>query len=204
MLHCELRWTSRHKKDHPSHLPPNKAINYLAKLVDQAITNEGVSINGVTFWCITEHKQKGFIFWAHPDYQCEGPWYDWVYYQHRKEGVCGATEIPAQFWCFVDLRMPIIVSGPDGDDCDLQNHLDGWVGDNGIYAVCTSMSKKPVPLVVSNATQWSSSKLCWTGKGDKEKEVEHTSSVILECGKRHKQTHAYSNQFLYLPCFGYQ
>ena len=39
MLHHEFRWTSRHKKDHPSHLPPSEAIKYLAELVDQAITD---------------------------------------------------------------------------------------------------------------------------------------------------------------------
>ena len=28
-------------------------------------------------------------------------------------------EIPVQIWCFVDLRSPIMVSGPDGKECDL-------------------------------------------------------------------------------------
>ena len=28
-------------------------------------------------------------------------------------------EIPVQIWCFVDLRTPIIVSGPDGEECNL-------------------------------------------------------------------------------------
>ena len=36
-------------------------------------------------------------------------------------------EIPVQIWCFVDLRSPIMVSGPDGKECDLQNHLEGWL-----------------------------------------------------------------------------
>ena len=77
MLHHELRWTSRHKKDHPLHLPPSKALNYLAKLVlDQAITAKGVSISGVTLHCFMEHNHKGFILLAHPDYQHKIPWYD--------------------------------------------------------------------------------------------------------------------------------
>ena len=66
LLH-EFRWTSRHKKDHPSCSPPNEAINYLAKLVYQAITTEGVSISGATLHCFTEHKHEGFIFHAHPN-----------------------------------------------------------------------------------------------------------------------------------------
>ena len=80
LLH-EFRWTSRHKKDHPLHSPPSEAINYLAKLVYQAITTK------VTLHCFTEHKCKGFIFHAHPDYQHEGPWHDWVYYQYTQMGV---------------------------------------------------------------------------------------------------------------------
>ena len=83
-LLCEFRRTSRHKKDHPSHSPPSEAINYLAKLVYQAITTKGVSISGVSFM---EHKCKGFIFCAHLDYQHEGPWHDWVYYQYTQMGV---------------------------------------------------------------------------------------------------------------------
>ena len=75
--------------------------------------------------------------------------------------------------------------GPDGKECDLWNHLDGWVGDEGVYAVWTSMYMKPVPLVVSNTTWCWFSKWQHAGKGDKEKEDEQTSSVILECGKRH-------------------
>ena len=205
MLHHEFRWTSRHKKDHPLHLPSSEAINYLAELVDEAISTKGVSISGVTLHCFMEHKCKGFIFCAHPDYQHEGPWHDWVYYQYRQMGVRGTMEIPVQIWCLVDLRTPIIVSGPDGEECDLQNHLDGWVGDNGVYAVCTFMCTMPVPLVVSNASCRPFSKWQHTGKGDKEKEDEQTSSVILECGKaKTQQTHAYTNQFLHLPCFGYQ
>ena len=65
--------------------------------------------------------------------------------------------------------------------------MEGWVGDNGVYAVCTSMYVQPVPLVVSNATCHESSKWQHTEKGDKEKEDEQTSSVILECGKRHNK-----------------
>ena len=65
-----------------------------------------------------------------------------------------------------------MVSGPDGKECDLQNHLEGWLGDNGVYAVCTSMYAQSVPLVVSNATRHESSKWQHTGKGDKEKEDE--------------------------------
>ena len=80
-----------------------------------------------------------------------------------------------------------MVSGPDGEECDLRNHLEGWMGDNGVYAVCTSMYVQPVPLVVSNATHCESSKWQHTGKGDKEKEDEQTNSVILECGKRDKE-----------------
>ena len=87
-LLCEFRWTSRHKKDHPSRSPPSEAINYLAELVYQAITNKGVSISaGVTLHCFTEHKCKGFIFCSHPDYRHEGPWHDWVYYQYTQSGV---------------------------------------------------------------------------------------------------------------------
>ena len=96
-----------------------------------------------------------------------------------------------------------MVSGPDGKECDLRNHLEGWMGDDGVYAVCTSMYAQPVPLVVSNATCREISKWQCTGKGDKEKEDEQTSSVILECGKR-QQTHAYPNHFLHMPCYGYQ
>ena len=44
MLNNEFRWTSRHKKDHPSHLPPSKAINYLVELVDQAITTKASKV----------------------------------------------------------------------------------------------------------------------------------------------------------------
>ena len=66
LLH-EFRWTSRHKKDHPSRSPPSEAINYLAELVYQAINTEGVSISGVTLHCFTEHKCKGFIICAHPN-----------------------------------------------------------------------------------------------------------------------------------------
>ena len=61
------------------------------------------------------------------------------------------------------------------------------MGDDGVYAVCTSMYAQPVPLVVSNATHCKSSKWQHTGKGDKEKEDEQTHSVILECGKRDKE-----------------
>ena len=46
------------------------------------------------------------------------------------------------------------------------------MGDDGVYAVCTSMYAQPVPLVVSNATCHESSKWQHTGKGDKEKEDE--------------------------------
>ena len=46
------------------------------------------------------------------------------------------------------------------------------------------MYAQPVPLVVSNATRCEISKWQQTGKGDKEKEDEQTTSVILECGKR--------------------
>ena len=61
-----------------------------------------------------------------------------------------------------------MVSGPDGEECDLRNHLEGWMGDDGVYAVCTSMYVQPVPLVVSNTSSiWQH-----TGKGDKEKEDE--------------------------------
>ena len=63
----ECHWISRHKKDHPSCSPPSEAINYLAELVYQAITTEGVSVSGVTLHCFTEHKRKGFIFRAHPN-----------------------------------------------------------------------------------------------------------------------------------------
>ena len=118
LLH-EFRWTSRHKKDHPLCSPPSKAINYLAELVYQAITTKGVSVSGVTLHSFMEHKCKGFIFCAHPDYWHEGPWHDWVYYQYTQMGVQGKLEIPAQIWCFVDLRSPIMVSGPDGKECDL-------------------------------------------------------------------------------------
>ena len=171
---------------HPPPPPPQvaEAINYLAELVYQAITTKGVSISGVTLHCFMEHKCKGFIFCAHPNYWHEGLWHDRVYYQYTQMGVQGTMEIPAQIWCFVDLRSPIMVSGPDGKECDLQNHLEGWVGDDGVYAVCTSMYAQPVPLVVSNATPRESSKWQCTGKGDKEKEDERTSSVILESGKR--------------------
>ena len=65
-----------------------------------------------------------------------------------------------------------MVSGPDGKECDLQNHLKGWLGDDCVYAVCMSMYAQPVPLVVSNATRCESSKWQLTGKGDKEKEDE--------------------------------
>ena len=44
-----------------------------------------------------------------------------------------------------------------------------------------------MPLVVSNATCHESFKWQHTGKGDKEKEDEQTSSAILECGKRDKE-----------------
>ena len=186
-LLSEFRWTSRHKKDHPSRPPPSEAINYLAKLVYLAITNKGVSVSGVTLHCFMEHKCKGFIFRAHPNYRHEGPWHDWVYYQYTQMGVQGKLEIPAQIWCFVDLRSPIMVSGPDGEECNLRNHLEGWMGDDGVYAVCTSMYAQPVTLVVSNATHCESSKWQHTGKGDKEKEDERTHSVILECGKRDKE-----------------
>ena len=73
-------------------------------------------------------------------------------------GVRGMMEIPVQIWCFVDLRFPIMVSGPDGEECDLRNHLEGWLDDDGVYAVCMSMYTQPVPLVVSNATRHESSK----------------------------------------------
>ena len=66
------------------------------------------------------------------------------------------------------------------------------MGDDGVYAVCTSMYAQPVPLVVSNATRRESSKWQHTGKGVKEKEDEQTSSVILECGKR-------DNELMLLP-----
>ena len=130
-LLCEFRWTSRHKKDHPSHSPPSEA----------------------TLHCFTEHNCKGFIFRAHPDYWNEGPWHDWVYYQYTQMGVQGTMEIPVQIWCFVDLSSPIMVSGPDGKECDLRNHFKGWVGDDGVYAVCTSMYAQPVPLVVGSLMQ---------------------------------------------------
>ena len=116
LLH-EFRWTSKHKKDHPLHPPPSEAINYLAELVYLAITTKGVSISGVIFFM--EHKCKGFIFRAHPDYRHKGPWHDWVYYQYRQKGVQGTMEIPVQIWCFVDLKTPIMVSGPDSKECDL-------------------------------------------------------------------------------------
>ena len=118
-LLCEFRRTSRHKKDHPSRPPPSEAINYLAELVYQAITTKGVSVSGVTLHCFMEHKCKGFLFHARPNYWHEGPWHDWVYYQYTQMGVGGKLEIPAQIWCFVDLRSPIMVSGPDGEECDL-------------------------------------------------------------------------------------
>ena len=57
----EFRWTSRHKKDHPSHPPPSEAINYLAKLVYLAITTKGVSISGVTLHCFTEHRLENVL-----------------------------------------------------------------------------------------------------------------------------------------------
>ena len=43
------------------------------------------------------------------------------------------------------------------------------------------MYAQHVPLVVSNATCHESFKWQHTGKGDKEKEDEQTSSAILEC-----------------------
>ena len=46
------------------------------------------------------------------------------------------------------------------------------MGDDGVYAVCTSMYAQPVPLVVSNATHRESSKWQQTGKGEKEREDE--------------------------------
>ena len=61
------------------------------------------------------------------------------------------------------------------------------MGDDGVYAVCTSMYVQHVPLAVSNATRCESSKWQHTGKGDKEREDEQTHSVILECGKRDKE-----------------
>ena len=125
LLH-EFRWTSRHKKDHPSCPPPIEAINYLAELVYLAITTKGVRVSGVTLHCFTEHKCKGFIFRAHPNYHHEGPWHDWVYFQYTQMGVRGKLEIPAQIWCFLDLRSPIMVSGPDGKEFKIIWRA-GWV-----------------------------------------------------------------------------
>ena len=104
-------------------------------------------------------------------------WYQWLLSRqeppHGAEGpdvICSGCFLPK---CFdkSTYNIPQQVL-QDGKECDLQNHLEGWMGDDGVYTVCTSMYVQPVPLVVSNATCHESSKWQCTGKGDKEKEDE--------------------------------
>ena len=47
----------------------------------------------------TEHRRHGVIFRGHPCYRKKGVWMDWVRIDWGND-----DELPAQIWCFIDLR----------------------------------------------------------------------------------------------------
>ena len=72
----------------------------------------------------TEHRRKGNIFRAHPNYRRRGPWHDWATIDWGFHG-----ESPAEIACFVDLsRVPV----------DFGIAFAGCTVQRGCYAVVES------------------------------------------------------------------
>jgi hypothetical protein len=74
-----------------------------------------------------EHKRKGAIFRAHPNYRQRGYWNDWVLVDWGADG-----KLPCELWCFIDLRDAL----PDG----VRVELAGCIIQNGVCAVVESSS----------------------------------------------------------------
>ena len=72
----------------------------------------------------TEHKRKGQIFRAHPDFKKRGQWNDWATFDWGTHG-----RLPAEIWCFVDFSgLPDNFSGKYAHSCFQK----------GVYAVVES------------------------------------------------------------------
>jgi hypothetical protein len=81
MVQWKFNWNLDHKTDQPTKVPPRDSIEFLVGLVNNALEKYGLLLDqAITFKCFMEHKHKGIIFHAHPDYRREGPWHDWAYF----------------------------------------------------------------------------------------------------------------------------
>ena len=177
----KFRWASTHSADHPRHMPPANALNFLAELVASAASEHNFSLHGIDLSCFCEHKRQGHMFRAHPDYRREGPRYEWVYYQYYEPEKRKPTELPARIWCFLDLREPLLCDSGE-TQVDIRAFLAGWTGP-GTYAVVTSMEKVPSRLFVSHALK---GRRKLKKKATKE-EVERCTSVLLWTGSLHTE-----------------
>jgi len=207
VYHRHLRWTSRHKKDHPTLMPPKEALDFLVQIVETAMLSSSLSrLPEVSFSCFTEYKVGDQIYRAHPNYRKDGSWYDWAYFKYEYDSEDPSQIIPGQIWFFVDLSEPIMVnctgdSFEDDNSFDLRTFFPNWV-DNGaddddgcFYAVITSMRDVPSPLNVLPRKMNGQS----LSVSDQRELSRGGTSLILKTGMRHNELYFISTEAIRGP-----
>ena len=94
---CDQQWKTRSKS---VSLFPQQLLSFLARHL-KVVDVDQCTASPVDFEVFTELWRKGVCFRAHPNYQGQGPWHDWVYVRWENHGF-----IPAQIQLFFWMRLP--------------------------------------------------------------------------------------------------
>ena len=81
--------------------------------------------------CFTHFQRKGVLFRAHPDFQSNGEWFDWILCRYERDVYVGrarehrveAVDIPVKLICIILVPKS---DGEDGSDLYLVGHCCGW------------------------------------------------------------------------------